>query len=100
MDRVDELAVFVAIAETGTLVGAARRLRLSTPAITRALASLEGRTGVRLAERTTRRLSLTDAGRVFADRARAVLSDYDAAVQKLAGAPVRGLLRVTAPVPF
>lgn len=100
MDRLDELAIFVAIADSGSLVGAARRQRLSTSAVTRALARLEDRAGVRLAERTTRRLSLTDAGREFAGRARAVLSDYDEAVHKQAGAPVSGLLRVTAPVPF
>jgi len=56
MDRLDELAVFAAIVEAGSLAEAARRLRRSPPAVTRCLAALEDRLGVRLAERTTRRL--------------------------------------------
>ena len=52
MDRLDELAVFAAILDTGSLAGAARRLRRSAPAVTRALAALEERAGARLIERT------------------------------------------------
>lgn len=100
MDRLDELDIFVGIAEAGSLAGAARRLGRSTPAVTRALASLEKRIGVRLVERTTRRLSLTEAGRELLRRARAVLSDYDVVLHALADAPITGLLRITAPVPF
>lgn len=100
MDRLDELAVLVAVVEQGSLVGAARRLRRSPPAITRALAALEQRVGARLIERTTRRLSATEAGRALAEQSRALLSAYDAAVADLSPAPVRGLLRVTAPVQF
>src|SRR3954463_10655409 len=62
MDRLDELALFVAIADAGSLAGAGRRLGRSPPAVTRILADLERRLGVRLVERTTRRLALTDAG--------------------------------------
>ena len=51
MDRLDELAVLVAVVEQGSLVGAARRLRRSPPAVTRALAALEHRIGARLIER-------------------------------------------------
>lgn len=100
MDRIDELAVFVAIIETGSLAGAARRLRRSAPAVTRILALLEDRVGARLIERTTRRLAPTEAGRLLADQARTVLADYDAAIAGAAEAPVRGLLRITAPVQF
>ncbi len=100
MDRLHELAVLVAIADHGSLAVAARRLRRSAPAITRTLASLESRVGARLVERTTRRLSLTDAGRVLAARSRALLNEYDAAVGGAADQPVRGLIRVTAPVQF
>ncbi|HLI14181.1 MAG TPA: LysR family transcriptional regulator [Alphaproteobacteria bacterium] len=100
MDRLDELAIFVAIIDAGSLAGAARRLRRSPPAVTRALAALEARIGLRLVERTTRRLSPTEAGRSLAERARALLTDYDIAVTGVASAPLRGLLRVTAPVQF
>ncbi|MER2264973.1 LysR family transcriptional regulator [Methylobacterium oxalidis] len=100
MDRIDELAIFVAIVEQGSLAAAARRLRRSGPAVTRALAALEDRVGVRLLERTTRRLAPTEAGRALADEARAVLAGYEAALAGASDAPVRGLLRVTAPVQF
>ncbi len=100
MDRFDELAIFVAIIDEGSLTGAARRLRRSAPAVTRALAGLEDRVSARLVERTTRRLSPTAAGRELAERARAILTDYDAALLGASEAPVRGLLRVTAPVLF
>ncbi len=100
MDRLDELAVLVAVVEQGSLVGAARRLRRSPPAVTRALAALEHRVGARLIERTTRRLSPTEAGRALAEDSRALLSGYEEAVTDISPAPVRGLLRVTAPVQF
>ncbi len=100
MDRLDELAVLVAVVEQGSLVGAARRLRRSPPAVTRALAALEHRIGARLIERTTRRLSATEAGRALAEQSRALLSTYDEAVADIAPAPVRGLLRITAPEQF
>jgi len=100
MDRLEELAILVAVIDHGSLAGAARRLRRSPPAMTRALAALEDRVGVRLVERTTRRLSPTEAGRVLAARARGLLDDYDTAVVGLSEAPVRGLLRLTAPVQF
>lgn len=100
MDRIDELVVFVAIMETGSLAGAARRLRRSAPAVTRTLALLEDRVGARLIERTTRRLAPTEAGRALAEQARTILADYEAAMAGAAEAPVRGLLHVTAPVQF
>jgi DNA-binding transcriptional LysR family regulator len=100
MDRLDELAVFVRIVEEGSLARAARRLRRSPPAVTRALAVLEDRIGVRLVDRTTRRLAPTEAGRTLYDRARAVVADYEAATAGAREAPVRGLLRITAPVQF
>jgi DNA-binding transcriptional LysR family regulator len=100
MDRLDELALLIAVLDAGSLAGAARRLRRSPPAVTRALVALEDRIGLRLVERTTRRLSATEDGRLLADRARALLADYDAMTSHNAGAPLRGLLRVTAPVQF
>jgi DNA-binding transcriptional LysR family regulator len=100
VDRLDELQVLVAVIDQGSLVGAARRLRRSPPAVTRALSALEQRVGARLIERTTRRLSATEAGRALAEESRALLSAYDRAVTDISPAPVRGLLRITAPVQF
>jgi DNA-binding transcriptional LysR family regulator len=100
MDRLDELAVFVRIVDDGSLAQAARRLRRSPPAVTRALAALEERLAVRLIDRTTRRLAPTEAGRLLYDKARAVLGDYEAVTLGVREAPVRGLLRVAAPVQF
>lgn len=100
MDRLDEFAIFVRIVEEGSLVRAAKRLHRSAPAVTRALAALEDRIGVRLIDRTTRRLAPTEAGRALYERARAVLADYEAAAAGAREAPVRGLLRIAAPVQF
>jgi DNA-binding transcriptional LysR family regulator len=100
MDRLDELAVLVTIVDEGSLAAAARRLRRSPPTITRILSALERRAGARLMERTTRHLAPTEAGRALAARARALLSEYDGALSDLANAPIRGLIRVSAPVQF
>lgn len=100
MDRLDELAILVAILDEGSLAAAGRKLRRSPPAVTRALAVLEDRVGARLLERTTRRSRPTEAGKRLADQARQVLAGYGEAVREAAAAPVRGVLRVTAPLVF
>jgi DNA-binding transcriptional LysR family regulator len=100
MDRLDELAVLVTIVDEGSLAAAARRLRRSSPSMTRVLAALEERAGTRLLERTTRRLAPTEAGLALAARARTLLTEYSGAMSDLAAAPVRGLIRVAASVPF
>jgi DNA-binding transcriptional LysR family regulator len=100
MDRLEELAIFVRIVEEGSLINAARRLRRSPQAVTRALAALEDRIGQRLVDRTTRRLAATEAGLALFERARILLNDYDTATLRTPEAPVRGLLRITAPVQF
>jgi DNA-binding transcriptional LysR family regulator len=100
MDRLDELAVLVAVLDTGSLAGAGRRLRRSPPAITRTIAALEQRVGARLVERTTRHLAPTEAGLALANRARAMLDDYADAMRVPAEAALRGTLRLTAPVVF
>ncbi len=100
MDRLDEFAVFLAVLETGSLSGAARRLRRSPPSVTRTLAALETRIGARLVERTTRRLAVTDAGRRLAEAARPVLAGYDAALAQTEAGALRGHLRVSAPLVF
>jgi DNA-binding transcriptional LysR family regulator len=100
MDRLDEMAMLVAVLDTGSLTAAGRRMRRSAPAVTRTIAALERRVGARLVERTTRRLAPTEAGAALADRARAVLDLYDEAMRAPVEAALRGTLRVTAPVVF
>lgn len=100
MDRLDELAVFVAVLEAGSLAAAARRLGRSAPAVTRILSALEARVGARLIERTTRKLAPTEAGRRLADEARRVLSAYEAAIAPEEAGVLRGTLRITAPLVF
>jgi len=100
MDRLDELAAFVAVLDAGSLAAAGRKLRRSPPAMTRALAALEERVGTRLVERTTRRLTPTEAGRRLGEQARRVLAEYDDTVREPAAGPLRGELRVTAPLVF
>jgi DNA-binding transcriptional LysR family regulator len=100
MDRLDELAIFVRIVEEGGLGRAARRLRRSPPAVTRALAALEARVGQRLIDRTTRRLAPSEAGHALYEKARTLVADYEAATSPAEGGPIRGLLRITAPVQF
>lgn len=100
MDRLDELQVFVAILDAGSMASAARKLGRSPAAVTRILGVLETRAGARLFERSTRRLTPTDAGLRLADQARRLLADYDAALQPPGAGTPRGLLRITAPSVF
>lgn len=102
MDRLEEMRLFVAAVEAGSLAAAGRRLGHSPPAMTRMVAALEERLGVRLLERSTRRLAPTEAGRRLAEQARRLLADYAEAMAEAAGegtAP-RGRLRVAAPLVF
>jgi DNA-binding transcriptional LysR family regulator len=96
------MTAFVAVVDCGGFASAARRLNLSPPAVTRAVAELEERLGLRLLTRTTRVVRVTDAGARFAEDCRRILADIDAAETAAAGthdAP-RGLLTLTAPVLF
>jgi DNA-binding transcriptional LysR family regulator len=94
------MEVFAAVADAGSLAGAAKRLRLSPPAVTRAIAALEERLGVRLFNRTTRSLSLTEAGVRFLDRTRRLLDDLGDAEKTAAGeaATPAGHLAISASV--
>jgi DNA-binding transcriptional LysR family regulator len=102
MDRIDGVAVFAEVAERGSFAQAARRLHRSPAAVTRAVAELEARLGVRLLNRTTRAVSLTEAGERFLSGARRVLADLAEIEQAAAGQghAARGELRVTAPIVF
>lgn len=94
--------VFVAVAETGSFAGGARRLKMSPPAVTRAVVALEERLGVRLLTRTTRVVRLTEAGTRYLEDARRILIELEEADAAAAGinATPRGKLAVTAPVLF
>lgn len=97
-----EYEIFVRALEEGSLSGAARRLDLSPAMASRRLARLEDRLGVRLIERTSRRLAPTEAGRLVYERALQLLDgveDLEALVSRRT-TQARGLLRVTAPTSF
>ena len=97
-----ELSTFVAVAEEGAFNAAARRLSLSPSVVTRLINALEARIGARLFTRTTRRVTLTEAGeRLFAEAGR-ILADLEEVEAMVAGAHQvpRGVLRITAPVLF
>ncbi len=102
MDRHHEMQVFVAVADEQGFASAARRLNLSAPAVTRAIAALERRLGARLLARSTRGVRLTEAGGRFLEGARHLLAELDASEESAAGAHVapRGHLTVSAPVLF
>ena len=102
MDRFQLMNVFVAVAEEEGFAAGARRLRMSPPAVTRAVAALEERLGVKLLHRTTRHVRTTEVGQRYLDDARRILAEADEADEAAAGinAEPRGRLVVTAPVLF
>jgi len=102
MDRALEMEIFLAVVDQGSFVAAADALRLSKAAVSRHVAALEERLGVRLLQRTTRRLSLTEEGRLFAQRAREILASLEEAESEVASQVLEplGALRVNAPVSF
>ena len=102
MDKLGDMAAFVRVVEARTFTQAAERLGWSKSVVSRRIAELEDRLGVRLLNRSTRRLSLTEAGQAFYERCARILADVDeteAAVSSLHTEP-RGLLRVNAPMTF
>jgi DNA-binding transcriptional LysR family regulator len=102
MDRLDAMRAFVAVGEAQGFAPAARKLGLSPPAVTRAVAALEERVGTRLLHRTTRIVRLTDAGARFLADCRRILGELDEAEASAAGSHTRpaGQLTVTAPILF
>jgi DNA-binding transcriptional LysR family regulator len=102
MDRLENLEIFVAAAESGSFTRAARRLGRTPAAVTRAVAALEARTGIRLFNRTTRAMALTEAGGRYLDQARRALAEFAALELTAAGdqAAPRGTLAITAPEMF
>jgi DNA-binding transcriptional LysR family regulator len=102
MDRLNSMAIFVAVAEQEGFSGAARLLNMSPPAVTRAVAALEEHLGVKLFNRTTRFVRLTEAGQRYLEDARRIVAAADEADEAAAGinAEPKGHLVVTAPVLF
>ncbi|PWW30586.1 regulatory helix-turn-helix LysR family protein [Chromohalobacter israelensis] len=96
------MQVFCTVVDKGSFVGAAQPLGMSKAAISRYVSGLEERLGVRLLQRTTRSLSLTDEGRQFYHQARDVLAMMEAAEETVTSAAPepRGVLRINVPVSF
>jgi len=98
----NEIVVFAKVVETRSFTAAAQQLGLPKSTVSRKVAQLEERLGVRLLQRTTRKLSLTEIGQVYYERCQRIVADISAAEQVVTDmqSTPRGLLRVTAPVDF
>jgi DNA-binding transcriptional LysR family regulator len=101
-DRLTGLEVFAKIAAVGSLSAAGRAMGLSQTMVTKHLATLEARLGTKLFHRTTRRLSLTDAGRNYLESCERILADIEAADSAVSVDRLepRGLLRLNVPLAF
>src|SRR5215475_4478233 len=96
MDYLQSLRMFVKVAELGSFTGAADQLKVSSAVATRSVASLEERLDARLLQRTTRSVTLTEAGRLFLDRVRTIvdeIDDVEGGLLAATGAPA-GSLRI------
>jgi DNA-binding transcriptional LysR family regulator len=102
MDKFLEMKTFAAVVDGGSFVQAADALGMSKPAVSRHVAELEQRLGVRLLQRTTRKLSLTEEGRLFYGRCKSVLADVEVAEEEITAKSiaVKGLIKVNVPVSY
>lgn len=102
MDRLRAMSVFIAIADTGSLTAAARRLSLTATTVSRLLSDLEAHLSVELAVRTPRQMTLTDEGRTYLELARRVIDDVESTEARMAGVKgeLSGELVITAPIVF
>jgi len=102
MDRFDEMQTFVRVVESGGISAAAERLAIAKSAVSRRLQELENRLGVELLRRTTRRIGLTEEGRIFYERCLRILDEVDEAENTLRDEQrqVQGLVRLAAPLSF
>lgn len=102
MDRFREMQAFVAVVDAGSFVAAGDALRVSKAAVSRAVLQLEARLGARLLQRTTRRLSLTEAGQAYHARCKQILADLDEADGMVGDVTLQatGRLRINAPLSF
>jgi DNA-binding transcriptional LysR family regulator len=99
MDTLTSIRVFRQVVESGTFVAAAERMDLSTAMVSRHVMHVEKRLGVRLLNRNSRTLSLTEPGRVYFERCKTILEDLEATELELGslGTAPRGTLRITCP---
>ena len=102
MDTFSDLAFFTTLIKLGTLSAAAQEMGLTPPSVSKRLAGLEARLGVRLLNRTTRRISLTPEGEIYVGEGARVLADMDALERRVAGAKAvpRGQMKVSATLGF
>lgn len=102
MDRLKTMSVFVAVADEAGFSAASRRLNMSPPSVTRAVSDLEAQLGARLLHRTTRSVTLTEAGERYLVDCRRILADVDEANRHAAGvhAEPRGQVSITGSVVF
>ena len=102
MDRLAALQVFQAIVEAGSFVGAAQRLDMSSAMVSKQLAALEKHLGCRLIQRTTRRMTLTEAGQDYSRRIGPILAQLEEAdaLAQQQSVSVHGKLRMSAPLSF
>ena len=102
MDRFNAMATFAKVVELGSFARAADRVDVSVSAVSRQVSELERHLGTRLLNRTTRRLSLTESGRLFHERCVQLLADLEEAEQSATAETVtpRGTLKLTAPITF
>jgi DNA-binding transcriptional LysR family regulator len=96
------LQLLVAIADGGSFTAAGARLGLTPSAVSKAVARVETRLGVRLLQRTTRRVAFTDAGQAYVARGRQLVADFEGLDREMSsrGDTVRGTLRVSAPTVY
>jgi len=102
MDKFEQMRVFIAVVDAGGFSAAAERLDMAKSAVSRRVSELEDRLGVRLLNRTTRRISLTEGGRVFHRRSKVLLADLEdneAEITQAQGA-LKGALRIATPLSF
>ena len=102
MDLLSNIKVFIKITELNSIAGAANKLNISPSSVSKQISSLEDYLGVRLLNRTTRSISLTDIGEIYLDKARNIVEAFDQAevIVNASQNQPRGLLRIASPTSF
>ena len=102
MDTLDGLKTVIAVVETSSFTAASERLGISKALVSKYVGEVESNLGIRLFNRTTRQLALTDAGRRYYQESVTLLEGYNTLVDNVTGEQIkpRGLLRISAPVTF
>src|SRR5258707_4620951 len=85
VDRLEAMSVIVAVTETGSISAASRRLKSPVATVSRKVAELEARLKAQLFQRTSRRMTLTDAGRAYIDACRRIIEQVDDAEREVSG---------------